>query len=190
MSHNILEGGIGYEGKVTLTLMSNNRVLKTQTYKNSGTAQLFKFLGYCLIGRSNDVENLLPCKIALLFNDSSTSPASANEYSVQRRSRLMEIAQAPIISSQPEEVKVTYSFEINKSAIFGAFNQVALYGYGYNNENIDLGNLGNFSAYYYLADNTKDEFKTEDTNNWSATTVLLIDWELSISNKNTEISIS
>ncbi len=187
MSHNILEGGIGYEGKVTLTLMSNNRVLKTQTYKNNGTAQLFKFLGYCLIGRSNDVENLLPYKIALLFNDSSTSPAAANEYSVQPRSGLMEIAQAPMISSQPEEVKVTYSFELNKSAIFGPINQVALYGYGYNDINEDF---GNFSAYYYLADSTKDEFKTEDTENWSATTVLLIDWELSISNKNTEINIS
>lgn len=184
MSHNIFEDGFGYEGKVTLTLKSNDRVIKSQTYKNSGTAYLFKFLGYCLIGHYDDVENLLPTKIALLYNNSSI-PTSAVPSNVEPRSNFIGITQTPSIISTdaPAEVKVTYSFEIQRSAIFGDFNQVALYGDGITDIDSDI---GNFSAYYYLTNSARNEFEKQEISQWSTTTVLLIDWELSLSNKNTE----
>jgi hypothetical protein len=181
VSHNIFEDGLGYEGKVTLTLKNNNRVLKTHTYKNNGTAHLFKFLGHCLIGHYSDVENLLPTKIALLFNGASTPSAADPSRAESSVSDFIGMAQTPSIVStnNPAEVKVTYSFEVARSKITGKFNQVALYGAG-----VAQHELENFSAYYLLADSAKNDFEIEDPEQWSDTTVLLIDWELSLSNKN------
>lgn len=179
MSHNILNGGIGYEGKITLTLKSNNRVLESRTYKNKGTAQLFRFLGYCLAGAYDEVEHLLPNQIALLYNN-STTPATAKETEATAVTTLKGYAQTPSITSEAAEVKVTYSFEIPKSSINGDFNQVALYGAGKTYPDKE------FSAYYYLTDSSGTKFVPQEIGTWSATTVLLIDWELSLSNKNTE----
>ena len=184
MSHNTFEDGLGYEGKVTLTLKSNNRVLKSQTYKNNGTANLFKFLGHCLIGHYSDVKDLLPTKVALLFNTAST-PADAHLTNVEKRSGFTGWAQTPSIISttDPAEVKVTYSFEVGRSTIYGDFNQVALYGDGCSDP---VNDIGKCSAYYYLTDNTSNNFETEAVDQWSDTTVLLIDWELRLSNTESE----
>ena len=60
-----------------------------------------------------------------------------------------------------------------------------LYGAGMNSSADYL----DFSAYYFL----KDEFGGFDTQypaDWSATTVLLVDWELTISNKNVDLQNS
>jgi hypothetical protein len=180
MSHNIFENGLGYEGKVTLTLKSNNRVIKSQTYKNKGTAQLFKFLGYCLIGRYSEVENLLPTKIALLYNAAAT-PEDADPGDVVAVSDFFGTTQTLVSSTDnPAEVKVTHSFEISRAQIHGNFNQIALYGDGITKED----DSGNFSAYYYLTDSTRNKFDVQKISEWSSTTVLLIDWELSLSNKN------
>ncbi len=44
MSQTTFTDGLGYEGKVTLTLKSNDRVLSTKTYKNNGNKSLKYFL--------------------------------------------------------------------------------------------------------------------------------------------------
>ncbi len=180
MSQNAFTDGLGYEGKVTLTLKSNNRVLSSKTYKNSGTAQLFKFLGYCLIDSYEEAKKLLPSKILLLYN--STSPYPENARNVDARTTWQGLAQTPTIISDSgsSQVKVIYSFEISKAAIAGPFNQVALYGAGATDDEVS-----NFSAYYYLVDDDNN-FDLQDVTNWSATTILLIEWELTISNKNIE----
>jgi hypothetical protein len=182
MSQNIFMEGLGYEGKITLTLKSNDRVLKTRTYKNKGTAQLFKFLGYCLLGEYDDVKNLLPTQIMLLYNNTEADGVEgADPTAVEQRSTLRGLAQTPVIISDgsTEQVKVIYSFEVPKATISGgAFNQVALYGAGMREADIQ-----DFSAYYYLVDDYGDiESQDPDKDNWSATTVLLIEWELSLSN--------
>ena len=69
--HTDLIGGLGYEGKVTLTLKCNDKVLKSKTYKNKGTVQLFRFLGYCLIGSFEEAKKLIPAKILLLHNNAA-----------------------------------------------------------------------------------------------------------------------
>ena len=180
MSHNIFGDGLGYEGKVTLTLKSGDRILGSQTYKNNGTANLFKFLGYCLMGNASDVEHLLPTKIALLYNHSPRI-LNANPNNVELRSGFIGLAHPPSIvsSSSTNEVKVTYSFEARRDTISGNFNQVALYGDGCAHPVEDMPNC---AAYYYLADSSQNEFEAEDVALWSSTTVLLVDWELSFSN--------
>jgi hypothetical protein len=184
VSQNGFNAGLSYEGKVTLTLKSNGRVLKSQTYKNNGAANLFKFLGHCLIGHYEDVKSLLPTKIALLKNGSD-SPNSADFTKVTRCSSMSSWAQTPSIisTSDPAEVRVIYSFELGKDKISGDFNQVALYGAGLTDPVADIGSC---SAYYYLANSARNAFATEEIGDWSDTTVLVIDWELHFSNTESE----
>ena len=177
MSQTIFSDGLGYEGKVTLTLKNKNRVLKSKTYKNNGTAQLFKFLGYCLMDLYEEAKSLLPAKLLLLHNYSD-SLANAIPKSVDLRSDWQTFAKAPSIisDSSTEQVKVVYSFEISRAAIDErGFNQIALYGAG-------VEDFRDFSAYYYLVDDRGEKLETELVADWSATTVLLIEWELSLSN--------
>ena len=181
MSQTIFSDGLGYEGKVTLTLKSNNRVLKSKTYKNKGTAQLFKFLGYCLMDSYEEAKNLLPAKLLLLYNHSEYR-AEAIPTNVDLRSTWQTFAKMPTIISESEQVKVVYSFEIPRAAIDErGFNQIALYGVG-------VEDFRDFSAYYYLIDDRDEKLETEDVQKWSATTILLIEWELSLSNKNVEVT--
>ncbi len=191
MSQNIFTDGLGYEGKITLTLKSNNRVLQTNTYKNNGMAPLFKFLGYCLIDSYEEAKSLLPTKIMLLYNsDAEGKDFRAIEQTVltnvQTRSDYRGLTQIPSIvsSSTEEQVRVVYSFEVPKSAIGKPFNQVALYGAGKTKDDYD-----EYSAYYFLVD-AYGIVTALDPASWSATTVLLIEWELTISNKNQEASTS
>lgn len=182
MSYTNLKGGLGYEGKVTLTLKSNGRILDSKTYKNNGTAQLFKFLGYCLIGNYEKVKGLLPNKILLLNNMSGDKPALASPTNVEFVTEWQYLKQIPTIISDSDrgEVRVIYNFEVSKASITDSFNQIALYGSGLNYDEIT-----NFSAYHYLV-NSSESFENINAKEWSATTVLLIEWELTISNKNIE----
>ena len=177
MSYATFEDGIGYEGKVTLTLKSDNHVIKSNTFKNNGTNQLFTFLGYCLMDDYEEARKLLPTKILLLYNGSSNPPTHAkarNELKIM--SQPASYAQVPSIVTDAEGVKVTYSFEVPKNLIEGNFNQIGLYGYR-------IDRAEDFSAYYFLTD-SNGGFAEENVSSWSATAVLLVEWELSISNKN------
>ncbi len=175
MSQTIFSDGIGYEGKVTLTLKGDKgRVLKSKTYKNNGTAWLFRFLGLCLIDSYEEAKKFLPNYILLLYNN------GASPTDVEVRSLPRSYVQTPTISSGSKEsqVKVVYSFEVARNEISGSFNQVALYGAG-------VTDTTDFSAYYYLLNSTGGFEALDPTaDEWSATTVLLIEWELSLSNKN------
>lgn len=188
MSQTVFTDGLGYEGKVTLTLKSNNRILESKTYKNSGTAQLFKFLGYCLIGAYEEAKNFLPYQILLLYNtaqDNGQKPAEASPTAaVVQSSAWQPYAQTPTISSDStnSQVSVIYSFEVSHASIFDKFNQVALYSVG-----VGENDITDFSAYYFLVDGHGDwDAINPESDSWSPTTVLLIEWELTISNKNTE----
>ena len=184
MSQTILKEGLGYEGKVTLTLKSNGRILESKTYKNTGTAQLFNFLAYCLADDYQRARDLLPSKIMLLYN--GQTPDSRYATSVVQRSSYQGLAQVPtIITTNQAQASVVYSFEVPKAAITGEFNQVALYN---GNATYTENGIKNFSAYYFLVDGDKSKFNTQSTQDWSPSTVLLIEWELIISNKNEVLS--
>lgn len=174
MSQTTFSDGIGYEGKVTLTLKNNNHVLSSKTYKNRGTAQLFKFLGYCLIDSYEEAKNLLPNKIMLLQN-TSPNKLAPNPRTVIPRTTWQTLAKMPAIISTNGQVKVVYSFEIAQAAIEDNFNQVALYGALVNDPQ-------DFSAYYFLKD-ARGELESQNVSEWSPSAILLIEWELSLSNQ-------
>lgn len=176
MSKPIFSDGIGYEGRVTLTLKSNNRVLKSETYKNNGTARLFQFLGLCLIDSYEEAKKYLPGKLLLLKNNSTGNVLDAKSVSVCSTWQTLVKTPAIISDGETSQVKVIYSFEIPRAAVTARFNQVALYG-------VNTNDIYDFSAYYYLTD-ALGQLKEESVEEWSATTILLIEWELSISNKN------
>lgn len=185
MSHNTLKGGIGYEGKVTLTLKNNNLVLMSRTYKNSGTAELFNFLGHCLRGDYEAADDLLPTQVMLLYNKDYATTGTMSD-KVERASKPVGYSQVPSKTDIDGVVKVTYNFEIPKTMIFEDFNQIALYSKNKNlNNTNNTTDVPSFSAYYFLTGPT-GEPEIQDISEWSATSVLLIDWELSISNQNTE----
>ena len=177
MAQPIFKDGLGYEGKVKLTLKSNGQVLDTRTYKNSGTSQLFSFLGHCLAGNYEASKKFLPTKVMLLYNKAGKESPTA----VEMRSLFIGFAQPPTIINESDKVLVTYSFEIPRSAIAGSFNQVALYGDGITDSEITK-----FSAFYYLTD-VDGHLLPQNVSDWSSTTILLIEWELSLSNKSVEI---
>ena len=52
--------GIGYSGKIKVSIKSNNTTIKTQEYKNNGSVELFNFLAACLSGNYVDVESIRP----------------------------------------------------------------------------------------------------------------------------------
>ena len=95
------------------------------------------------------------------------------------RSNFVGYAQTPSIIDDIEtaSVKVIYNFEVPYQLIQGSFNQIALYG-----DQKTVSDRTDFSAYHYLTDN--GDFDVQDVATWSPTTILLIEWELSISNKN------
>ena len=180
MARPIFKDGIGYEGKVKLTLKSKERVLSTKTYKNKGTSQLFSFLGHCLIGSYTEAEKkLLPSKVMLLYN--KAAGVNIKSENISARSSFVGFAQIPTIVNSGNEVLVTYTFEIPRSAIEDSFNQIALYGAGITDNEIDK-----FSAYYTLTD-VDGNVSAQNPKDWSSTTILLIEWELSLSNKTVEI---
>jgi hypothetical protein len=121
-------------------------------------------------------------KIMLLKNEAS-SPATTAATSVIQGSTYKGLSQQPalIIDSTANQARVVYSFEIPKNAIIREFNQVALYP---TNAGDTDGDIQNFLAYYFLVDESGQNFATQSTDSWSASTILLIEWELIISNKN------
>lgn len=178
MSQAIFKDNLGYEGKVKLTLRNRKHILQTKTYKNSGTSKLFEFLGHCLAGSFDfNTKRLLPTKLALLYNTAEDSElGKANATEVIQQSSFIGLAQSPAIIMEEDGVKVIYSFEVPRNQIAGTFNQIALYGAGVTTPK-------EFSAYYYLTDGAS-HFENQRVNEWSSTTILLIEWELTLTNKN------
>jgi hypothetical protein len=184
VSQPIFTDGIGYEGKVTLTLKSKNHIIESKTYKNSGTIKLFQFLGNCLIGAYDQARPLRPMQIALLSNPAADLSTALEEptTNIEMRTSFQPLAQLPRLISDDTsaQVSVIYSFELDSSSIESDFNQIALYS-----ESAD--SPEKFSAYYFLVDGNGN-LSPMNPADWSATAVLLIDWELTLSNKNVVVN--
>ena len=59
--------GVGYSGKVKISLIKDNKALITKEYKNTGNWPMFYFLNLCLSGEYNKAEAYRP-KYLKLFN--------------------------------------------------------------------------------------------------------------------------
>ena len=69
--------GVGYSGKVKISLIKDNKALITKEYKNTGNWPMFYFLNLCLSGEYNKAEAYRP-KYLKLFNAGAkgTDPSS------------------------------------------------------------------------------------------------------------------
>lgn len=56
---------IGYEGVVTVSAFSGDRLQGFRRFHNEGKAKLFKFLSDCLIGDYRAAESSRPCRVVL-----------------------------------------------------------------------------------------------------------------------------
>jgi len=56
MNNNEKNSGIGYSGKIKVSVLANNKVIKTKEYKNNGSVKLFEFLAQCLTGKYNTAQ--------------------------------------------------------------------------------------------------------------------------------------
>jgi hypothetical protein len=183
---NIMVENFGYEGKLKLSLVDGENVIKVQEVNNSGTDMLFSFFSYCLMGELEIASLYRPTKIRLLrviYDD-----ASGEELGLEAASGYIYLKSKPerVFNSQIEAQAVKLSFMVPRSLIDSTgFNRIALYPHFAGNEGED--DLPNYSAYCDISSITGGIAGVEGLSSWTISSVLLVDWEMTISNKITKI---
>lgn len=176
MTNKILNS-VGYSGKVTLSIQEGNKILKTQEFNNSGTSHLFSFFAHCLMGNFDEASLYRPTKIRLLkvnIDESTGAETSAEDASglIYLRSRPERIYNP---KTQGETVKLSFMVPRTMISAVG-FNRIGLYPHFASIEDIY-----DYSAYCDLSGN--EDLGVESYNAWTLSSVLLVDWELTVSNK-------
>lgn len=164
--------GLEYTGIVTLSRYINGKKIKVTQIKNSGSDLLFSFLYSCLLGDFNHAKNNQPTQIRLLsFNENETE--TKTKYTSASGLIYMRNAER-FYDRIRSQYAVRFSFLIDKSMYDNSkgFNCVGLYP-----ESATGTDAENFLA---VASFPK-EFNYGEFGDDS--TVLVLDWELSFSNK-------
>ena len=195
---------IGYQGKVAVSLVKNNKIITTKSYHNSGMPKLFEFLAKCLGGTRS--EFLRPVKIKLFqypradttnaespanfsWNDAwdgtDKQPSQISPYVLYNSTPVIRksistgqtAANDLLVPLEDYQYEVTYHFTIPASYI--SENIVHLVGFYPNNATDDKADV----SAYYLFTNDANEWEplklSEITGNFS----IFIDWTLIVSNK-------
>ena len=151
--------GFTYEGKVTVKVVRDNRVIKELTKRNSGATPLFFFIEECLRGRFN--EDYFPNYIkALNYTNSVYKEVSQNQ---------------PIIYRDPVNSSTVRYTCIMPSTSF--INNLDITHLGlYCNKFSDSDSLSGFSAIVTLEEPI-------NPSSLGAQSSLLVEWELTIENK-------
>lgn len=162
MKGSILDS-LSYTGTVTLSQYVGKKRFEVARVKNAGNAPLFDFLANCLAGNFDLAEPERPVKIMLLQQDGEE---------LTSRSDFLWLL------TNPERVdvgKVRYSFIVPNSWLTSSnsFNAIGLY-----TRNADLSSLSNYAAICGVKD---------ASNNISPSAVLVVDWELSVANRPSNI---
>jgi hypothetical protein len=177
---NIVKNNIGYSGKVKLTFLDGQHTIKTFEFKNSGTSTLFNFFAYCLMGSFDEAALYRPTKVRLL---KVVKEALEDGYG-NIESDTMAASGLIYLRSRPEQVvsnldgqTVKLSFMIPRTMIEEVdFNRIALYP-----QFAGESDIYEYSAFCDLSG--EDDLDINIYTAWTVSSVLLIDWELTISNK-------
>jgi hypothetical protein len=175
---NIAKNDIGYSGKVKISALRDGVVLDTHEFKNAGTGTLFSFFAYCLMGEFDEASLYCPTKIRLLRINKGDSGYD-DDFSADPASGLVYLRTKPerIITSGVDGETVKLSFMIPRTMIDRVdFNRIALYPHFAGDEE-----YYSYSAYCDLSG--EDDLGAEIYTAWTLSSVLLIDWELTIANK-------
>lgn len=154
---------IDYSGVVTISQKIGGKQIKIASIKNAGGKALFDFLADCLAGDFDIAKIDRPSKIMFLYRDSDgrmTNPDNAGFIYITTKPER--------VYSNENEGIVRYSFTISQDLLSGmTFNAIGLYGKAETN-------VENYSAYC--------EIDADDLGEITASSILLIDWELHLSN--------
>lgn len=157
------KNSFNYTGIVTLSRYSRGKKFVLMQSHNTGKLPLFDFFAYCLMSDFKKASSLLPNKIQL-FKDEGTDKTSGES----------ECSGFIYLQTNPERVNSTnqgivrYSFIVPRTALSANFNRIGLYPAA-------ATDIAEYSAICEI-----DEEIT--TASMSASSVLVVDWELIISN--------
>lgn len=179
---NKITNNIEYSGKVKISAIRDGIVLSSNEFHNSGTSTLFSFFSYCLMGAFEEASLFCPSKVRLLIAN-ETAEAAGADAEVTAASGLVYVHTRPerVIHPEIDGGTVKFSFMIPRTMIDSVgFNRIALYPqYARDSD------LYDYVAYCDLSG--EDDLAASMYTAWSLSSVLLIDWELTISNKITKI---
>ena len=161
-----------YTGMVTLSQYINSKKVKLAQVQNEGGNPLFNFMSDCLIGDFDVARVNLPTKIMLL-NVTSTKDTDGNTsvLNIESRSGFVYLLTKPEKVYNATKSVVRYSFALSRDILEGTdFNSIGLYAAG-------------------TAETHPQEYAalckvSINGNDISTSSILVVDWELNISNKN------
>jgi hypothetical protein len=167
---------LGYTGVVTLSRYHNNKKYELIKIHNNGKSPLFDFLADCLIGNYEAAAQSRPTMIKLL---KVTSSEGATD-SLESASGFIALMTTPEKINKPNGGGVRYSFIVTRDMVFDTnFNRIGLYTKAVADNAISDQILDEYAAYCDVKDSGIA------SGSLSASSALLIDWELIISNKET-----
>ncbi len=155
----------GYTGVITLSQYRHGKKFTVTKTHNRGGKPLFDFLAYCLAGDFTLAKLEIPTKILLLYVDDENNISRAGEI------KFITISEIEKVPSIDNEGVVKYSCIIPQEYFSGTdFNAIGLY-----TESARLEDIADYAALGIL-----DE---DDIKSVSLSSVLVLDWELHISNE-------
>ena len=156
-----------YTGIVTLSQCIGSNKFQIAQIHNVGKNPLFNFLTDCLIGNFDTARASLPTKIMLLKEIVKDSTTGEKDY--ESKSDFIYLTSKPEKGSSVGTVK--YSFIVPRAYVEGdMFNGIGLYTNATSEEEFNK-----FAAFCRVDLNQA---------NLSSSAVLVVDWELTISNSN------
>lgn len=156
---------LDYTGIVTLSQYKNQKKIPIATFHNAGSNTLFNFLSECLVGNYEAAEFLRPTKIMLLKIDTEENKITPASGFIN----LMTNPEKVVKTSNVAGSTVCYSFMVSRDILESAdFNSLGLYADGTTFNEVD-----NFAAFCDIELNSSE---------LSLSSLLVIDWELNISN--------
>lgn len=156
---------VAYTGIVTISQYTNGKKIATAKTHNAGGRALFNFLANCLTGDFDTAKANIPTKILLLAKNKDTGTLEPAD------PQFKYILTNPELVYSTNECIVKYSFIIPQERFTGTgFNAIGLYP-----SSATYTDTGNYVA---VCDIDSSNFKLAI----AMSTVLVLDWELHISN--------
>lgn len=173
--------GLGYSGIVTLKLAYDNKILKQTTIHNAGRISLFRFFASCLAANWNTASSTFPSRIVIFSAENNETEFDSSKWSkttaITPDTGIIQSTVPEIIADgEHESCAVKYHFRIPTSLI-GAGDASAIGKIGLYSKNVTLADP---LAYIFIDSETKTLIANAANN---PNVVILLDWELTISNK-------
>lgn len=159
---------LGYTGVVTLSRYRNNKKRELIKVHNAGKSPLFDFLADCLVGDYEAAAQSRLTQIKLL----KVTPGEGETENIDSASGFISLMTTPEKINRTDAGGVRYSFIITRDMVLDTnFNRIGLY----TKTATDL-TLDEYAAFCDIPDSSGT------SGSLSASSALLIDWELIISN--------